>query len=136
MARVQQAERDLAAAQEGITEQTPLAQAGQQFGAAAVALEVSWLALLADAGCLTDEQQQAAAEAVRAYTAALQQALAVAAQPAPVPSNLRPSLGAARDHALPYDQDCVNVGRDQALKPCFFGVEGAPRSIVRRRRCR
>jgi peptidoglycan/LPS O-acetylase OafA/YrhL len=62
--------------------------------------------------------------------ASLQQALAVAAQPAPVPSNLRPSLGAARDHALPYDQDCVNVGRDQALKPCFFGVEGAPRSIV------
>ena len=62
--------------------------------------------------------------------ASLQQALAVAAQPAPVPSNLRPSLGTARDHALPYDQDCVNVGRDQALKPCFFGVEGAPRSIV------
>jgi peptidoglycan/LPS O-acetylase OafA/YrhL len=62
--------------------------------------------------------------------ASLQQALTVASQPAPVPSNLRPSLGTARDHALPYDQDCVNVGRDQALKPCFFGVEGAPRSIV------
>jgi len=62
--------------------------------------------------------------------ASLQQALAVAAQPAPVPSNLRPSLGAAREHALPYDQDCVNVGRDQTLTPCSFGVEGAPRSIV------
>ncbi len=33
------------------------AQASQQFNAAAVALEMSWLPLFADAGCLTDEQQ-------------------------------------------------------------------------------
>lgn len=78
VARVEQAEADLAAAQEGISDTTPLAQASQQFNAAAVALEMSWLRLYADAGCLTDEQQKQAEAAVREYTVTLQEGLATA----------------------------------------------------------
>jgi peptidoglycan hydrolase-like protein with peptidoglycan-binding domain len=78
VSRVQQAESDFATAQKGITDQTPLRQAAQQFNAAAVALEMSWLALFADAGCLTEESQQTAQKAVHDYTAALQQQLAAA----------------------------------------------------------
>ena len=55
--RVKEAEAQLATAQQGITDETPLAQASEQFNAAVVALEMSWLKLFADAGCLTDEQQ-------------------------------------------------------------------------------
>ena len=76
--RVKQAESDFAAAQKSITDQTPLVQASQQFNAAAVALEMSWLTLYADAGCLTDDQQVQAEVAVSAYTTTLQQALSEA----------------------------------------------------------
>ena len=76
--RVQQAEADFAAAQKGITDQTPLAQAGEQFNAAAVALEMAWLALFGQSGCLTDEQQEQAAAAAHDYTVALQKDLAAA----------------------------------------------------------
>ena len=75
MNRVKQAETEFTAAQKGISAQTPLRQAAQQFNAAAVALEMSWLALFADAGCLTDEAQKSAQKAVHDYTAALQQSL-------------------------------------------------------------
>ena len=74
--RVKQADADFTTAQQGITDQTPLKQASQQFNAAAVALEMSWLRLFAEAGCLTDEQQKQAEAAVRAYTSALQNSLA------------------------------------------------------------
>ena len=50
-------------------------KASQQFNAAAVALEMSWLRLFADAGCLTDEQAVQAEAAVRDYTTTLQQSL-------------------------------------------------------------
>lgn len=73
---VQQAETQFAAAQAGISDSTPLAQAAEQFNAAAVALEMAWLQLLADSGCLTDAQQAQAATAVESYTTALQQSLA------------------------------------------------------------
>ena len=73
--RVERAEQELEAAQKGITDDTPLAQASQQFNAAVVALEMAWLRLFADAGCLTDEQQVQAEAAVRAYTTALQTSL-------------------------------------------------------------
>jgi peptidoglycan hydrolase-like protein with peptidoglycan-binding domain len=73
--RVEQAETELSAVQEGITEETPLAQASEQFNAAVVALEMSWLRLFSDAGCLTDEQRKQAEAAVRDYTASLQQSL-------------------------------------------------------------
>ncbi len=74
--RVQQAEEELASARSGITDETPLADAAEQFTSAAVALEMAWLRLFADAGCLSDEQQVQASAAVSAYTVALQQALA------------------------------------------------------------
>jgi len=76
--RVQQAQADLDAAVEGISDNTPLKEAAQQLNAAAVALEMSWLRLFSEAGCLTDEQQEQAAAAVHDYTAALQQSLALA----------------------------------------------------------
>lgn len=73
--RVKQAEAQFESAQEGVTDQTPLVQASQQFNAAAVALEMSWLRLYVDAGCLTKEQHKQAEQAVSNYTRALQQAL-------------------------------------------------------------
>jgi peptidoglycan hydrolase-like protein with peptidoglycan-binding domain len=76
--RVKEAETDFATAQEGVRDDTPLRQAAQQFNAAAVALEMSWLALFSDAGCLTAESQKAATAAVQGYTTALQQSLAQA----------------------------------------------------------
>ena len=76
--RVEQAESDLAAATEGITDETPLTEATAEFNAAAFSLEVAWLRLFADAGCLTDEQQVAAQTAVAEYTVALQTSLQTA----------------------------------------------------------
>jgi peptidoglycan hydrolase-like protein with peptidoglycan-binding domain len=63
---------------EGITAETPVSEASQQFNAAVVALEMAWLRLYSDAGCLDDEQQPAAEEAVRDYTTALQGSLSEA----------------------------------------------------------
>jgi murein L,D-transpeptidase YcbB/YkuD len=76
--RVRQAESELASAEASVTDDTPLTDAAEQFNSAAVALEMAWLALFADAGCLTDEQAAQAEAAVRAYTSALQQELLVA----------------------------------------------------------
>ena len=73
--RVQQAEAEYTTAQQGITDETPLTQASQQFNAAAVALEMAWLQLFSDAGCLTDEQEVQAVAAVGAYATALQTSL-------------------------------------------------------------
>jgi murein L,D-transpeptidase YcbB/YkuD len=76
--RVQTAEADLDAASQGITDQTPISQATETFTSAAFALEVTWLNLFADAGCLTDEQSAEAHAAVRQYTTALQTDLTTA----------------------------------------------------------
>jgi murein L,D-transpeptidase YcbB/YkuD len=76
--RVKQAESDLAKAEEGITDQTPLVKAGAAFNSAAFALEATWLQLLAEAGCLSDEQQAQAATKVHDYTVALQTQLQLA----------------------------------------------------------
>ena len=73
--RVKQAESQLKEVQQGITDQTPLSAASQQFNSAVVALEMAWLNLFSDAGCLTDEQQVQAEAAVRDYTKALQKSL-------------------------------------------------------------
>ena len=73
--RVKQADADFTAAQQGISPGTPIDEASQQFNAAAVALEMSWFRLLADAGCLTDEQEKRAQAALRDYTTALQKSL-------------------------------------------------------------
>lgn len=74
--RVEQAESEFTAAQGAITDQTPLADASELFNSAAVALEMAWLQLFADAGCIPDEQQQQAQDAAAAYTTAVQQDLA------------------------------------------------------------
>jgi peptidoglycan hydrolase-like protein with peptidoglycan-binding domain len=76
--RVEQAESELSSVQEGITDGTPLSDASEQFNAAVVALEMAWLRLFSDAGCLADEQQVQAEAAVRAYTTALQTSLSAA----------------------------------------------------------
>ena len=76
VSRVQLAEQQFADAQEGITPQTPLDQAAEQFNSAAVALEMAWLQLFADAKCLDEAQQEQAVDAVASYTKALQQQLA------------------------------------------------------------
>jgi peptidoglycan hydrolase-like protein with peptidoglycan-binding domain len=73
--RVKRAESDFTAATQGVTDQTPLTQATAQVNSAAFALEVAWLQLLNQAGCLTDEQQQKAVTALHDYTVALQTAL-------------------------------------------------------------
>ena len=73
--RVKKAESDFDRRPGGHPDETPVAQASQQFNAAAVALEMSWLRLFSEAGCLTDEQQQQAEAAVRDYTTSLQNAL-------------------------------------------------------------
>ena len=46
--------------------------------AAAVALEMSWLNLVSELGCLSDEQQERGAAGARDYTTELQQSLAQA----------------------------------------------------------
>ena len=70
--RVKKAESDLTAAFSGVTDQTPLTQATVQVNSAAVALEMAWLQLINEAGCLTTQQQQQAATAIHDYTVALQ----------------------------------------------------------------
>ena len=73
--RVKQAEADLATTSQAITDSTPLVQATVAYHSAAFALEVAWLKLIADAGCLTDQQHAQAVTAVTNYTAALQSQL-------------------------------------------------------------
>lgn len=74
---VRSAEAAMTAALGAVTDQTPLVQAGQQVNSAAFALEIAWLRVLSHAGCLTDEQQVNAQQAVAQYTAAVQSALKV-----------------------------------------------------------
>ena len=76
--RVKAAEDDLADAAEGISDDTSLVDASTSLNAAAFALEVAWLRLFAEAGCLTSEQQAEAVTAVADYTTALQCQLQVA----------------------------------------------------------
>jgi len=73
--RVERAESEFADVAAGITDQTPLTEATEQLNSAAFALEVAWLELFVDAGCLTNEQQQEALAAVTDYTSGLQAAL-------------------------------------------------------------
>jgi peptidoglycan hydrolase-like protein with peptidoglycan-binding domain len=70
--RVKKAESDLTAAFQGVTDQTTLTQATTQVNSAALALEMAWLQLINEAGCLTTQQQQQAATAIHDYTVALQ----------------------------------------------------------------
>ena len=76
--RVKKAESDLETAFKGVTDQTPLTQATTQINSAAVALQMAWLQLFNEAGCLNAEQEQKAATAVHEYTVALQKDLTTA----------------------------------------------------------
>ena len=105
--RVTAAEDALKSTVEAITPTTPVATAGLQVSSAAYAVEVAWLRLFADAGCLSSEEQAAAVEAVAAYTTAVQQALATAGYyDGPIDGVYGPSTVAAveqlqRDAQLP-----------------------------------
>ncbi len=72
MERVQQAEKDLADAEKGITDETLLTDATAEYNSAAFALQIVWLQLLSEAGCFTDKEQANALEQVTAYTTQLQ----------------------------------------------------------------
>jgi peptidoglycan hydrolase-like protein with peptidoglycan-binding domain len=128
--RVQQAESEFATAQAGIADATPLRQAAQQFNAAAVALEVSWLQLYSTAGCLTDAQQEKSVEAVQAYTKALQQDLADAGYfDAKVDGVYGPSTVAAvealqKAHGLPVT-GTVDKATEAALRSDLAAKGGA-----------
>jgi peptidoglycan hydrolase-like protein with peptidoglycan-binding domain len=76
--RVKQAEADFQAAGASITPETALTDAAATFNAAALSLEMAWLNLFAEAGCMTDEQSQKAVAAVRDYTTVLQKDLTAA----------------------------------------------------------
>lgn len=128
--RVKQAEAEFATAQQGISDQTPLRQAAQQFNAAAVALEMSWLALFHDAGCLTGESQQAAVTAVRDYTTALQQSLTDAGYYAGKvdgvygPSTVQAVQTLQKAHGLPVT-GTVDKATDAALRSDLQAKGGA-----------
>ena len=76
--RVTTTEEALKAATEVITPDTTVVEAGVRLSSAAFAVEVSWLRLFADAGCLSDTDQEKAIAAVTDYTTALQQSLTTA----------------------------------------------------------
>jgi murein L,D-transpeptidase YcbB/YkuD len=76
--RVKDAQDDLDAAFEGVEGDTTLADAGEQVNAAAYALEIAWLRVLDDGGCLTDEQEVEAVNAVSGFTSSLQTSLTTA----------------------------------------------------------
>ena len=111
-----------AAVPEVVAPDPPVVPAGTSPAPSAVATPATSLAPLAAADGTTAD--------LGALVTSMQHVLATAAAPSPLPSNLRPSLEAARNRALPYTQDCVNVGVDQRLKPCEFGVAGAARTIL------
>ena len=62
--------------------------------------------------------------------ASTQQALRQASGPFPVPSNLQPSLSAARDRSTPYQDGCVNIGANSQLQPCEYGVANGGQTIL------
>jgi murein L,D-transpeptidase YcbB/YkuD len=130
VARVQQADAELTAAQKGITDDTPLKQASQQFNAAAVALEMSWLQLLASAGCLDDEQLAQAQAAVAAYTSALQQSLTDAGYYSGAvdgvygPATVAAVEAVQKAHALPVT-GTVDKATDAALQSDLQAKGGA-----------
>ena len=136
--RVQEAESEFSAAQAGITDQTTLAQAAEQFNAAAVALEMAWLQLLADSGCLSDAQQEKAAKAVETYTTTLQKALDDAGYyEAEVDGVYGPKTVAAvealqKAHGLPQT-GTVDKATEKALRT-ELAAKGEPPPRRRRRR--
>lgn len=73
--RITAAQTQLEATLASVNADTSLAVAGTQVNSAAFALEVAWLRVLDEAGCLTEDQAAQAHVALTGYTAALQTAL-------------------------------------------------------------
>jgi uncharacterized surface protein with fasciclin (FAS1) repeats len=71
---VQEAEENFDAAVAGVNDRTPVLDAGVQVTSAAYALQVAWVRLFSDAGCIEDEAE--ATEWVSSYVSALQTDLA------------------------------------------------------------
>jgi uncharacterized surface protein with fasciclin (FAS1) repeats len=71
---VEEAEENFDAAMAGINDRTRVVDAGVQVSSAAFALQVAWVRLFSDAGCIEDEAE--ATEWVYQYVAALQTDLA------------------------------------------------------------
>ncbi|HEU4917459.1 MAG TPA: fasciclin domain-containing protein [Acidimicrobiia bacterium] len=71
---VQEAEEDFDDSVAGINDRTQVVDAGVRFTSAAYALQVAWVRLFADAGCIEDEDE--ATEWVSGYVSALQTDLA------------------------------------------------------------
>jgi murein L,D-transpeptidase YcbB/YkuD len=128
--RVRQAAAELEEAVSGISDRTPLVEASQELNAAAVALELSWLQLLAEVGCLTDDQQVQAEQAVRDYTTALQTSLAeVGYYDGKVDGVYGPETVAAvealqNDHGLPVT-GAVDTATEAALESELDAKGGA-----------
>lgn len=70
--RVQLAETDFASAARDIDADTALVEAGAAYNSAAFALQITWLNLLNESGCFSDEVQAEALAQLTAYTTALQ----------------------------------------------------------------
>jgi peptidoglycan hydrolase-like protein with peptidoglycan-binding domain len=131
--RVTAAEDDLGAAAGGISDDTPLVDATASLNAAAFALEVAWLRLFAEAGCLTSEQLADAVSAVADYTSALQSQLQVAGfYDGEIDGVYGPSTVAAvealqTDAGLPVT-GFVDEATAVALSEAVSGVSGAAAS--------
>jgi murein L,D-transpeptidase YcbB/YkuD len=128
--RVEGAEEDLAEAASGISDDTSLEDASTSLNAAAFALEVAWLRLLADAGCLSSDQEAEAVTAVADYTTALQAQLQAAGYyDGPIDGVYGPTTVAAVE-ALQTDSDLpvtgfVDEGTAAALTAAVAEVDGA-----------
>ena len=128
--RVQQAQADLDTTRGGIADDTPLVQAAEQFNAAVVALEMAWIGLFVQSGCLPGEQQAQAVAAVSAYTATLQQQLVDAGyDPGPVDGIYGPQTVAAvqslqQAAGLP-ETGTMDKATEAALRDQLTAAQGA-----------
>ncbi|MCU7724165.1 peptidoglycan-binding protein [Actinoplanes sp. KI2] len=131
--RVKQADADFTAAQQGVSAKSALADAAEKFNSAAVALEMAWLRLFEEAGCLTDEQHQQAKEAARDYTLALQKSLAEAdyyqgeIDGVYGPTTVAAVTALQKKHGLP-ETGTVDKATDAALRTDLAAKGGAAAS--------
>jgi murein L,D-transpeptidase YcbB/YkuD len=131
--RVKQADADFTAAQQGVSAKSPLKDAAETFNSAAVALEMAWLRLVEEAGCLTDEQHQQAKAAARDYTLALQKSLAEAdyyqgdVDGVYGPTTVAAVTALQKKHGLP-ETGTVDKATDAALRADLAAKGGAAAS--------
>ena len=118
--RVQLAEQDLARTARGINADTPLAQAGAAYNSSALALQIAWLNLLNEAGCLSEQRQADALVQLAAYTTALQADLTRAGyDPGPIDGIYGPQTVAAVEQ----------LQKDSGLRVTGFVDEATARAL-------